>query len=98
MKKDTELFSNVPGLHFSEKTKVSNVFDTNACKTTAVQLSILLYTVFSRNSNESSREKCSLLSFWNLFNEDPGHCRPACVSVSILVASVGTSNILLERR
>jgi len=33
-----------------------------------------------------------LLSFWNLFNKDPGHCRPACVSISILVASVATSN------
>jgi len=35
---------------------------------------------------------CLLLSFWNLFNEDPGHCRPPCVSVSILVASVAISN------
>ena len=32
-----------------------------------------------------------LLSFWNLFNEDPGHCPPACERVSILVASA-TSN------
>ena len=34
-----------------------------------------------------------LLSFWNLFNEDPGHCPPACerVSICILVASA-TSN------
>jgi len=45
-----------------------------------------------RKSSESSRVTCLLLSFWNLFNEDLGHCRIACVSVSILVASVATSN------
>jgi len=33
-----------------------------------------------------------LLSFWNLFNKDPGHCRPACVSISIRVASGTLSN------
>ena len=29
---------------------------------------------------------CLLLSFWHLFNEHPGHCLPASVRVSILVA------------
>ena len=44
-------------------------------------------------SNESSRVTWLLLSFWNLFNEDPGHFLiPACGSVSILLASVATSN------
>ena len=33
---------------------------------------------FSKRSSESSRVTYLLLSFWNLFNEDPGHCRPAC--------------------
>ena len=27
---------------------------------------------------------CLLLSFWHLFNEDPGHCTPACECVSTL--------------
>ena len=62
-------------------------FDTNVCKTTAVQFSYYI-VVFLVNH----RVTWLLLSFWNLFNEDPGHCRPACVRVSILVASVATSN------
>ena len=33
-----------------------------------------------------------LLSFWHLFNKDPGHFGPACVSISILVASVAVSH------
>ena len=52
----------------------------------------LLYHGFSRKSSESLRVTWSLLSFWNLFNEDPRHCRPARVRVSVLVASVATSN------
>ena len=35
---------------------------------------------------------CLLLSFCNLFNEDPGHCTPACDCVSTLVASGTLSN------
>ena len=38
------------------------------------------------------RITCLLLGFWNLFNEDPGQCRPACVRVSKRMASVATSN------
>ena len=48
--------------------------------------------LFLRKSSDSSRVACLLLSFWSLFNEDPGHCPPACIRVSILVASVATSN------
>jgi len=47
--------------------------------------------VISRKFTES-RVTCLLLSFWNLFDEDPGHCRPACVRVSFLVASVAATN------
>ena len=36
---------------------------------------------------------CLLLSFWHLFNKDPGHfSAPACVSVSTFVASVAVSD------
>ena len=35
---------------------------------------------------------CSLLSLGHLFNKDPGHFGPACVSISILVASVAVSH------
>jgi len=62
----------------------------NAYKTTAVQLFYHIKVFFRKSSK--SRVTCLLLSFWNLFNEDPGHCPPACVSVSILVASIATSN------
>ena len=33
-----------------------------------------------------------LLSFWHLFNKDPGHFGPACVRVSILEVLVAVSN------
>jgi len=32
------------------------------------------------------------LSFWHLFNKDPGHFGPACGRISILVALVAVSN------
>ena len=35
---------------------------------------------------------CLLLSFWHLFNEDPGHCTPACTRVSTLSTSCTLSN------
>ena len=63
----------------------------NTNKTTAVQLSHYIMFFFSRKSRES-RVTCLLLSFWNLFNEDPGHCPPACVRISILLASGTFSN------
>jgi len=47
---------------------------------------------FARKFSES-RVSCLLLSFWNLFNEDPGQLLIiACVRVSILVASVAATN------
>ena len=42
--------------------------------------------------SSGSRVTCLLLSFWYLFNEDPGHCCPASFRVSILVASFAASN------
>ena len=47
--------------------------------------------IFSLKSSKS-RVTCLLLSFWNLFNEDPGHGRPACVCVSKLMATGTLSN------
>ena len=84
--------NNTSGLYFSADTTVSNRFMRTLEKLQQCNFLSSLNHGFSRKSSESSHVTGLLLSFWNLFNEDPGHGRPACVCVSILVASVTTSN------
>ena len=52
------------------------------------------WLVFFNLSKKSSlsRVTCLLLSLWHLFDEDPGHCGPACVRISTLIATVAASN------
>ena len=50
-----------------------------------------IFTMLSSRKSSWSRVARLLLSFWHLFNENPGHCRPTRGRVSILVASVAAS-------
>ena len=53
-------------------------------------LKLIFFNYFKKSS--LSRLTCLLLSLWHLFNEDPGHCGPARVSISIFIAFDASTN------